>query len=96
MDELINVLVIWVVGIVAGMVLHSAGGHAGYNQRARDWIERHLLGKEDDDPFDCSKPRGARYPDCENGPSPLCKHCSKDTDCGRIIMKEKEEDDELD
>lgn len=46
MDELINVLVIWVVGIIAGMVLHSAGGHAGYNQRVRDWIERNLLGKQ--------------------------------------------------
>ena len=43
MDELINVLVIWVVGIVAGMVLHSAGGHAGYNQRVRDWIEKNIL-----------------------------------------------------
>jgi len=39
--------------------------------------------KEDDDPFDCSKPKGARYPTCKNGPSPLCKHCSNDTECGK-------------
>ena len=45
MDELINALVIWFAGILAGMVIHSAGGHAGYNQRVRDWIERNILGK---------------------------------------------------
>jgi len=45
MDEFINALVIGFAGIIFGMVLHSAGGHAGYNQRVRDWIEKHLLRK---------------------------------------------------
>lgn len=42
---------------------------------------------EENDPDDCSKPKGARYPICENGPSPLCKWCSNDSECGKI-MKE--------
>ena len=45
MDELINAIVLCIASMVIGAVFHSAGGHAGYNQRIRKWIEDNILRK---------------------------------------------------